>query len=225
MTDFLAGHIEYFANYAHLWGFLIVFILMAVESSFIPFPSEVVLIPAGFMAFRGELLSGSPYIDLMIMIACGALGSLLGAYVNYYLSLRLGRPLLHKYGRYVFIKSETLDSAEEIFRKYGDITTFICRLLPAIRQLISIPAGLSKMDIKKFSLFTIMGAGIWSAILGGIGFYLSHLAGNISYHDLVYKGKELLYNNFIWILLFLVVLLLFYIIFHKIIIKLGEIER
>ena len=222
MTDLLAGHIEYFANYAHVWGFLIVFILMAVESSFIPFPSEVVLIPAGFMAFRGELLTGSPYVDLVIIIICGTLGSLLGAYINYYLALRLGRPILHKYGKYVFIKPETLDSAEEIFRKYGDITTFICRLLPAIRQLISIPAGLSQMDLKRFSLFTMMGAGIWSSILGGIGFYLSHLAGDITYRELVYKGKDLLHHNFIWIILFLVVLIILYILSHKVIMKLGD---
>jgi membrane protein DedA with SNARE-associated domain len=124
--------------------------MMAVESSVIPFPSEVALVPAGFMAARGELTFGSPVPDIAAVIACGLAGSLVGAYFNYYLALWLGRPILHRFGKYFFLSEKHLDRAEQIFREYGDITTFVCRLLPAIRQLISIPAGLSKMNFARF---------------------------------------------------------------------------
>ena len=131
MTDIIAGHIEFAASHAVVWGFIIIFIFMTIESSFIPFPSEVVMIPAGFLAYRGALTTGIPWLDLVLAVFFGLLGSLAGAYVNYYLSVWLGRPFLHKYGRYFFLSEEHLDRAEEIFRKYGDIATFVCRLLPA----------------------------------------------------------------------------------------------
>ena len=219
MTEILIGHIEQLAAHAHLWGFLIVFILMTIESSFIPFPSEVVMIPAGFLAYRGELLFANPVLDLIIVILCGIAGSIFGAYINYYLSLKLGRPFLHKYGKYFLLKIETVERAEEIFNKYGDITTFICRLLPAIRQLISIPAGLSKMPLGKFTFFTALGAGLWTALLAGMGYYFASLAGNMTYKDLVYKGKDFLHHNFIWILLFLAIIVIIYIVIHKKIMK------
>ena len=201
MTEILAGHIEQFAVHAHYWGFLMVFFFMAVESSFIPFPSEIVMIPAGFMAARSELLFGTPPVDAAMAVQCGTLGSLLGAYVNYYLSLLLGRPILLRYGKYVFLKPDTIESAEAVFRKYGDITTFVCRLLPAIRQLISIPAGLSKMPLGKFTFYTALGAGIWSAVLAGIGWYLASLAGDMTYRDMVFKGRDILKAHFLWIIL------------------------
>ena len=189
MTDIIAGHIEFAASHAVVWGFIIIFIFMTIESSFIPFPSEVVMIPAGFLAYRGALTTGIPWLDLVLAVFFGLLGSLAGAYVNYYLSVWLGRPFLHKYGRYFFLSEEHLDRAEEIFRKYGDIATFVCRLLPAIRQLISIPAGLSRMPLGRFTLFTGLGAGIWTAILAGIGWYLAHLAGDMSYLGLPRSGQ------------------------------------
>ncbi len=215
MTELLATHIEYYSQYAQHWGFLFVFILMTVESSFIPFPSEVVLIPAGFMAYRGELLTGVVAVDFTIVIICGLLGSIFGAYINYYLSLKLGRPILYKYGKYVLIKPETIENAEEIFKEYGDITTFVCRLLPAIRQLISIPAGLSKMPLRKFLFFTALGAGLWSAILTGIGCYFANLTGDITYRELVFKGKDFLYSHFLWIVLALIIITVGYAIIHK----------
>ena len=179
-ADQIAVHIQFFADQVQAMPLLIfVFILffMAVESSFIPFPSEVVMIPAGFLAYRYELLPGcGAWGGLIAAVLCGLAGSMIGAYVNYYLSAWLGRPFLHKYGKYFFLKEQALDRAEEIFRKYGDMVTFICRLLPAIRQLISIPAGLSRMNILRFSLYTGAGAGLWSAILAGIGFYFGKIA-------------------------------------------------
>jgi len=219
MTETLIGHIEQIAAHAHLWGFLIVFVLMTIESSFIPFPSEIVMVPAGFLAYRSEMLFGNPMLDLIIAILCGVAGSILGAYINYYLSLKLGRPILHKYGKYVFLKVETIERAEEIFNKYGDITTFICRLLPAIRQLISIPAGLSKMPLGKFTFYTTLGAGLWTALLAGLGYYFASLTGDMTYKELVYKGKDSLHDNYIWILLFILVIIVIYILAHKTIMK------
>ncbi len=219
MTDFFINHIENFSDYIHLWGFLIVFILMTVESSFIPFPSEVVMIPAGFMAVRGDMFFAMPWLDMTIIIFAGLIGSLLGAYINYFLSMKLGRPFLDKYGKYFLLSSETITRAEEIFLKYGDITTFVCRLLPVIRQLISIPAGFSKMPLKKFTYLTALGAGLWSAILAYIGYYLGSLAGDMSYRDLVYKGKDCLYDNFLWVLLALSIIIVCYGLIHRYIMK------
>ncbi|HBM16334.1 MAG TPA: DedA family protein [Lentisphaeria bacterium] len=218
MTEILVQHIEYAAAHAHVWGFVIIFVLMAIESSVIPLPSEVIMIPAGFLAYRGGLTFQSPHVDVIVAIAVGGVGSLVGAMVNYYISLWLGRPILYRYGKYFFLKPQLLERAEEIFRKYGDITTFVCRFLPAIRHLISIPAGLSRMDIKRFSFYTTLGAGMWCAILTYIGYYLGHIAENMSYADIVNKGKGLLAEHFIWIIVGLVVIIAVYgYIHHKIV--------
>lgn len=147
------------------WGYFGIFILMAIESSFIPFPSEIVLIPAGYLASQGEMS--------IIMIMTSALsGSLIGAFVNYYLALTLGRKFLLRYGKYFFISQEALLKMENFFASHGHISTFTGRLIPGIRQLISIPAGLARMNIIQFSLFTALGAGIWALILTLLGFYI-----------------------------------------------------
>lgn len=219
MTELLVNHMEFAVSHAHFWGFLIVFILMSVESSFIPFPSEVIMIPAGFMAYRAELTFGIPGLDLSIVILCGIIGSLLGAYVNYYLAMKLGRPLLHRYGKYFLLSPPTIERAEEIFNEYGDITTFVCRLLPAIRQLISIPAGLSKMPFLRFTLFTALGAGIWSAILAAIGFYFGSLSENMTYREMVFKGKDFIHENLVWLVLGLAVIVFIYALVHHHIMK------
>lgn len=217
MTEILIEHIEWAASYAHVWGFLMVFILMTIESSFIPFPSEVVLIPAGFMAVRGELTFGQPVPDLVIVFLCGLIGSFAGAYINYYLARSLGRPFLYRYGKYFFIKPNVLSRSEEIFLNYGEIATFVCRLLPGIRQLISLPAGISKMPLSRFTLFTGLGAGIWSLILIGIGYYFGSLVVDMPYGELVHKGKNLISDHFIWIVVFIVLLIAVYgFIHHKV---------
>ena len=219
MTDYLITHIQWGVANAHIWGFLIIFILMAVESSFIPFPSEVTMIPAGFLAFRGALTFGNPVVDLIIVILAGLLGSLAGAYLNYYLALILGRPFLYRWGKYFFMKPKVISRAEEIFREYGDAATFVCRLLPAIRQLISIPAGISRMSLWRFTLFTGLGAGLWSAILAFIGYYLGHISEDMTYADLVHKGKDILMNNYGWILLLITVFIVIYLFIHHRIMK------
>ena len=217
MTEFLAGCLDNLTAYAPVWGLLLIFVFMTIESSFIPFPSEVVMIPAGFLAFRGGLTTGIGWLDMIFAIAAGLAGSLAGAYVNYYLSVWLGRPFLYKYGKYFFLKEAALNRAEEIFREYGELATFVCRLLPAIRQIISIPAGLSKMDIRRFSLFTALGAGIWTAVLAFIGWYLASLAGNMSYLEMIEKGKQLINDNYIYVFIVLALICaVYFYIHHKI---------
>ena len=225
MTEAIANHIEYFANFAHtapLLFFFFIFLFMAIESSFIPFPSEVVMIPAGFLAYRGLLSTHIPWLDLVLSIVIGLAGAMAGAYINYGLSVWLGRPFLHKYGKYFFLKEQHLDRAEEIFRKYGDLATFVCRLLPAIRQLISIPAGLSRMNLARFSFFTALGAGIWTAILALIGWYFGHLAGNMTALEMVNRGKELLNKHYGWIILFLVVFTVGYLVVQHLVMRSGK---
>jgi len=147
------------------WGYIGIFLLMAVESSFVPFPSEIVLIPAGYLASSGDMS-----ISFIMMSALS--GSLLGAFINYFLALTLGRKFLLRYGHYFFIKEETLLKMENFFARHGHISTFTGRLIPGIRQLISIPAGLARMNLFQFSTFTLLGAGIWALVLTLIGYFL-----------------------------------------------------
>ncbi|MCR4942692.1 MAG: DedA family protein [Campylobacter sp.] len=139
--------------------------MMFLESSFFPFPSEVAMIPAGYLASKGEM-------NLIWAFLSGVGGSLGGAIFNYYLCYFFGRELIEKYGKYVRITEEKMQKFEAFFNKHGEISTFNCRLIPGIRQYISLPAGLAKMNIAKFSLYTSLGAGIWVTVLLGIGYFL-----------------------------------------------------
>lgn len=201
MLEALASHLDAIASMAPAWKFLLVFVFMAVESSFIPFPSEVVMIPAGFLAARvlangsTELGTSSPALALALAIILGIAGSIAGAYANYFLSARLGKPFLDRYGRYIFVKPEPLNRACEVFNRYGAATTFVCRLVPVIRQLISIPAGIARMPLGSFTLFTGIGAGIWTTILAFVGFGLGKSSADLSYLELVTKGKETATHN------------------------------
>ena len=147
------------------WGYFGIFIMMAIESSFIPFPSEIVLIPAGYLASKGDMS-----ITMIMLSALG--GSLVGAFINYFLARTLGRKFLLRYGHYFFIKEETLLKMERFFASHGHISTFTGRLIPGIRQLISIPAGLARMNLAEFAAFTTLGAGIWALILTLIGYFI-----------------------------------------------------
>ena len=201
MLDQLASHLDTVAALAPVWGYALIFLFMAVESSFIPFPSEIVMIPAGFLAARGELSLHAPVPDLMLACVAGIAGSLAGAFFNYFLSARLGEPFLRRYGKWFFVKPEALDRACEVFNRYGAATTFICRLIPVIRQLISIPAGLAKMPIGRFALFTGLGAGVWTIILATAGYGLGMTSRDITYLELVHKGKDMIDANLVWVIL------------------------
>lgn len=146
-------------------GYPGIFILMAMESSVIPIPSELVMPPAGYLAQQGVM-------NEVVAILCGTAGSLVGAYVNYSAAHYLGRPLLLKYGKYVWITEEKFARVERFFRDHGEVSTFVGRLLPVVRHLISLPAGLAGMNHLKFSLYTVAGAGLWVTVLTYIGYFI-----------------------------------------------------
>jgi membrane protein DedA with SNARE-associated domain len=155
--------------------------LMAIESSFIPFPSEVVIPPAVYVALDEHSQSG---MNWWLVVIFGTLGALVGAFINYFLSRWLGRPIIYafvdsKLGHILQLSGEKMERAEKYFNDHGVFSTLVGRLIPVVRQLISIPAGLSKMNIGTFALYTTLGALIWNCVLALLG-YLAHLAGDIS---------------------------------------------
>lgn len=160
--------IQWCLDHLNYWT---VTLLMTIESSFIPFPSEVVVPPAAYRAAStGEL-------NIWLVIFFSTLGAVFGALINYYLALWLGKPIVYKFansrfGHMCLINQEKVETAEKFFNKHGVIATFIGRLVTVVRQLISIPAGLAKMNIVKFIIYTALGAGIWNAVLAALGWYL-----------------------------------------------------
>ncbi len=181
------------------WGYAGIVAAMFLESSFFPFPSEVIMIPAGYLAFQGKM-------NLIAAILFGIFGSLAGAVFNYYLAVKLGRPLLEKYGRYILLKPETLDKLETFFQKHGEISTFSGRLIPGIRQYISLPAGLSGMHLGRFALYTGLGAGIWVTVLALLGYFVGKNENLVG---------QYLHNATLIALLFVGGLVLFYWLRHR----------
>ena len=218
MLETIASHLDSIAALAPTWGLVFVFVFMAIESSFIPFPSEVVMVPAGFLAARGEL-GLTPTVALAAAVAVGVVGSLAGAFANYYLALWLGRPFLEKYGKYFFVKPEPLARACEVFNRYGAATTFVCRMLPAIRQLISIPAGIARMPLGEFTLFTALGAGVWTAILAAVGYAIGRSTADIGYLELCTRGKEMATAHLPLVVAAAVVLALAYLVVSRLVMR------
>ena len=182
-------------------------LLMTIESSFIPFPSEVVVPPAAYTAAAGDL-------NIWLVIFFSTLGAVFGALINYYLALWLGKPIVYKFansrfGHMCLINQEKVETAEKFFNKHGVIATFIGRLVTVVRQLISIPAGLAKMNIAKFIAYTALGAGIWNAVLAALGWYLEDI---VPEDQLISTVSE--YSHEIgYVIIALVVLALGYIIY------------
>ena len=162
------GFIEWCLDNLNYWT---ITLLMAIESSFIPFPSEVVVPPAAYKA------AASGELNVWLVIFFATLGALIGALVNYYLAVWLGRPIVYKFansrlGHMCLLDEQKVVKAEEFFVRYGVTATLVGRLVPAVRQLISIPAGLARMNIAKFALFTSIGAGLWNCVLAALGYFL-----------------------------------------------------
>jgi len=147
------------------FGYIGIFIMMFLESTFFPFPSEVAMIPAGYLAAKGDM-------NLIMAIVVGTLGSLMGALFNYYLAKKYGRKGVLRFGKYFFFTEEKLEKMEAFFVNHGSFSTFVARLIPGVRQLVSLPAGLSRMPLDKFSLHTTLGAGIWVTVLVLLGYFL-----------------------------------------------------
>lgn len=148
-------------------GYVGIFFLMVAESALIPIPSEVI------MPFSGYLVSTGKFNVILVIIA-GSIGNLVGALIAYFVGSYLGRGFVLKYGKYVLLKKSHLEIAESYFKKYGDRSTFVSRLLPAIRTYVSLPAGVAKMNLKKFAVFTLAGSTIWNTTLTYIGLKLGN---------------------------------------------------
>lgn len=200
MTDLLltlsifdaAQFFNWFVEHAN---YLFVFVFMMIESSFIPFPSEVVVPPAAYIACT-NVGAGSD-MNIYMVVVMATLGALAGAFINYYLSLWIGRPIVYKFansrlGHACLINQEKVEKAERYFDEHGAVSTFIGRLIPAIRQLISIPAGLAKMNVGVFAAFTALGALVWNAVLALLGYWLSL---SVSPDELFAKVEE--YNTYL----------------------------
>jgi len=157
------------------WGYPGIVALMAIESSFFPFPSELVIPPAAYLAATGSM-------KLSLVMLSGTVGSLLGSIGNYLLAMYLGRPFLEKYGKYLLVSKKSLDKSDDFFGRYGHVSTFVGRLLPGIRQYISLPAGLTRMNFPLFCAATSLGAGIWVVVLACAGYLFG-------------KNEELMLSN------------------------------
>jgi len=170
-------------------NYWVITLLMAIESSFIPFPSEVVVPPAAYKAATtGEL-------NVFLVVFFATVGAVIGALVNYFLALYLGRPLVYRFaesriGHMCLIDREKVEKAERYFDEHGAVGTFFGRLVPAVRQLISIPAGLARMGLGRFMFYTMLGAGIWNSILAGMGWYIGHYySGQLEEKVAQYSGE------------------------------------
>ncbi len=178
--------------------------LMAIESSVLPLPSELIMPPAGYLAAKGSM-------SAPLVVLAGTLGSVLGALVNYFVAVRVGEPMLRRYGRYVLITPPALDRTAAFFRRHGEVSTLVGRLLPVIRHLISIPAGLCRMSLGRFAAFTAIGAGIWCTVLTMIGWVIGRHEGEL--REAAVHGYTV--RALTWILPAVAVLLIAYVIWYR----------
>lgn len=172
MHELISSFIEWILATVEAWGYWGIFLAMAMESTVLPVPSELVVIPAGMLAYQGKL-------NLLLVILSSTFGSLAGATVNYFFALWVGRPFLEKYGKYFFVRPALLQKTDTFFTKHGAISTFTGRLIPGIRHLISLPAGLVRMNFASFAFYTTLGAGLWSVVLALFGYFIGGSQGVI----------------------------------------------
>ena len=174
MPEFLHLLVDWTVSFVNDIGYIGIFIGMLLESTLFPIPSELVMIPAGMAAVKGDL-------NIYLVIIAGVLGNVAGAGLSYHISDFIGRDLVLKYGKYFFFKEQTLDKMEKFFENHGSISVFFGRLLPGFRHFISIPAGIAKMDLKKFYFYTFIGSSIWTSILAVLGYWIGDNIEMINY--------------------------------------------
>ena len=167
MHSFISALITFFTNFINEVGYLGIFIGMFLESTLVPLPSELVMIPAGLAVSSGEM-------NIYIALFVGVLGNVVGAVFSYYLAASIGRTILFRIGKYFFVKAETIIKIEKFFENHGPISIFIGRLLPGFRHFISLPAGVARMDMKLFFIYTTLGSTIWNSILIAVGFFIGN---------------------------------------------------
>lgn len=165
MHSLLSSSVEFLVNFIDSVGYFGIFIGMFLESTLVPLPSELVMIPAGLAASSGAM-------NLYLALFFGVVGNVAGAVFSYYLAASIGRTILFRIGKYFFVKAATIIKIENFFAKHGPISVFIGRLLPGFRHFISLPAGVAKMDMKLFVIYTTLGSSIWNAILIALGFFI-----------------------------------------------------
>lgn len=197
MTEFVSLLLGYFQNL----GYGGIVALMAVESSFIPFPSEIIMPPAGYLAAQGQF-------NIILVIIAGVIGSLIGALINYALACYLGRKIIYalsatKWAKWFMITPKKIERAEDYFLRHGNTSTLVGRLVPAVRQLISLPAGLAKMSLPNFLLYTALGSAIWTTILALLGYWLGNNQHLLSANfEMLSIFGTLLFIAFIFYLIF-----------------------
>lgn len=189
-------------------GYVGLVLLMAMESSVLPVPSELVMPPAGYLAYQGEM-------NIWIALACGIVGSMAGAYANYWVAARLGRWVFVRYGRFVLLTERSLKRTEKFFASHGEIATFVGRLFPVIRHLISIPAGLARMRLDKFFLYTAAGAGIWCAVLLGIGWLIGRVGATRSREELNEVATRYAHQAILWMVPITIVVVGGYVLLYR----------
>ena len=197
----LTSFFQWLAESVLALGYPGIVALMAIESSVLPLPSELVMPPAGYLVSQGHMSAA-------LAIAAGTLGSVLGALLNYLLAVTVGEPVLRRYGKFVLVSGRSLDRTEAFFGRHGEISTFLGRLLPVIRHLISIPAGMSRMALGRFVAFTALGAGLWCSILTYLGWLIGRHGGDVAraigpyvHHTLLYyvlPGAVVIVAVYVW---------------------------
>ena len=167
MHSFISALITFLTNFINEIGYFGIFVGMFLESTLVPLPSELVMIPAGLAVSSGEM-------NIYIALFVGVLGNVVGAVFSYYLAASIGRTILFRIGKYFFVKAETIIKIEKFFENHGPISIFIGRLLPGFRHFISLPAGVARMDMKLFFIYTTLGSTIWNSILIAVGFFIGN---------------------------------------------------
>ena len=202
MLDWILDLLRLNVEFIERGGYPGIAFLMAIESSIIPFPCEIIVPPAGYLAAQGKMSIGG-------VLAASVVGSLAGAWANYWLALRFGRPFLLRVGKWMFLKEKHLDRAEAYFARHGEIGTFVGRLVPGVRSFVSLPAGMARMDPFRFSLYTSLGAGIWCAILFAVGWSVGKAGADLDLESVnresgqifllaVVPGIALLLAAYVW---------------------------